>query len=144
MEAGMAGIGDIAVAAVGVGAAGGGLARVAGGFGEELQAASQTTNTASRRILPFGAFIRISPLANAYGNRGRIVTPIPLAGSPQRALIYKSGEAHAFSHVVVSPCFGVPLSVSAIALPYTALLRPLDCVVLLAAGEPEELRRVRP
>ena len=111
----MAGIDDIAVAAVGVGAAGGGLARVAGGFGEKLQAASQTTNTASPRILPFGAFIRISPLANAYGNRGRIVTPIPLAGSPQRALIYKSGETHAFSHVVVSPCFGGTLSVSAIA-----------------------------
>src|SRR5258707_13494230 len=104
MEAGMAGIGDSAVAAVGVGAAGGGLARVAGGFDEELQAASQTTNTASPRILPFGAFIRISPLANAYGNRGRIVTPIPLAGSPPKSPeIQIPGDSWHFR------CRGVPM-----------------------------------
>src|SRR6266436_2192375 len=98
MEAGMAGIGDI------VGAAGGGLARVAGGFGEELQAASQTTNTASPRILPFGAFIRISPLANAYGNRGRIVTPIPLTGSPPT-----SPDIQIRGGSCIFACGGVPM-----------------------------------
>jgi hypothetical protein len=55
MEAGIAGIGDIAVAAVD--AAGGGLAGALGGFGEGLQAASKTTDTASPRLLPLIAFI---------------------------------------------------------------------------------------
>jgi hypothetical protein len=63
MEAGIAGIGDIAVATVGVDAAGGGPAGAVGGFGEGLQAASQTADTASPRILPLIAFIQVSPLA---------------------------------------------------------------------------------
>jgi hypothetical protein len=65
MEAGIAGIGDIAVAAVGVDAAGGGLAGAVGGFGEGLQAASQTTDTASPRILASIVFIPVSPLAQS-------------------------------------------------------------------------------
>src|ERR1700731_4500947 len=60
MEAGIAGIGDIAV---GVDAEGGGLAGAAGGFGGGLQAARQTIDTASPRILPLVAFIRAAPLA---------------------------------------------------------------------------------
>jgi hypothetical protein len=63
MEAGIAGIGNIAVAAAGVDAEGGGLAGAGGGFGEGLQAARQTIDTASPRILPLVAFIRAAPLA---------------------------------------------------------------------------------
>jgi hypothetical protein len=64
MEAGIAGIGNIAVVAVAVGvdAAGGGLAGSVGGFGEGLQAARHATDSASPRILPSIAFIRVSPL----------------------------------------------------------------------------------
>ena len=61
MEAGIASIGGIAAAAVGVDAAGGALAVAVGGFGEGLQAARQTTDTASPRILPLIAFIAVCP-----------------------------------------------------------------------------------
>src|SRR5579859_7146054 len=60
MDPGIAGIGDIA-AAVGVDGAGGGLAGTVCGSGEGPQAARQTTDTASPRILPLIACIRVSP-----------------------------------------------------------------------------------
>jgi hypothetical protein len=61
MEAGIAGIGDIAVAAVGVDAAGEEPSGAVAGFGEGLQAARQKTDTASPRILPLIAFMPVSP-----------------------------------------------------------------------------------
>jgi hypothetical protein len=61
METGIAGIGGIAIAEVGVDAAGGGLAGTVGGFGEGSQAASQATDIASPSSFPSIAFMESLP-----------------------------------------------------------------------------------